>query len=274
MAEKSTYDIRRHYEIEKGLADTLRAAPAAERRHLYTSLNNELVRLVPDHPMLQRASSREATERHVNRLLVLLGRFLSPNATFLEVGAGDCALSLRVASMVRRVYAVDVSEELTRNVNGPDNFELFISDGTSIPVPENSVDIAFSNQLMEHLHPDDARAQLANIFRALRPGGRYLCITPNRISGPHDVSRNFDDVATGFHLKEYSIRELSREFSEAGFTRVMVYAGGRGFYTRLSPVVAAVYESFFGALPAGLRRPLTRSFLGTALLGVRLVGIK
>ena len=62
---------------------------------------------------------------------------------------------------------------------------------------------------MEHLHPDDALEQLQNIYSALVPGGIYLCITPNRLSGPQDVSRDFDMVATGFHLKEYTISELS-----------------------------------------------------------------
>ena len=61
------------------------------------------------------------------------------------------------------------------------NFELIISDGISIPVPAGSIDFAYSNQLMEHLHPDDAESQLENVFTALRPGGAYLCITPNRL---------------------------------------------------------------------------------------------
>ena len=38
--------------------------------------------------------------------------------------------------------------------------------------------------------------------------GVYICITPNRVSGPHDVSRGFDEVATGFHMHEYTGREI------------------------------------------------------------------
>jgi predicted SAM-dependent methyltransferase len=38
-------------------------------------------------------------------------------------------------------------------------------------VRAESVDLAYSNQLMEHLHPDDASEQLANVYRALKPGG-------------------------------------------------------------------------------------------------------
>ena len=39
---------------------------------------------------------------------------------------------------------------------------------------------------------------LANLYRALKPGAVYVCITPNRLSGPHDISLYFDSVATGF----------------------------------------------------------------------------
>ena len=71
---------------------------------------------------------------------------------------------------------------------------------------------------MEHLHPDDAVDQLKNIYNALVNGGKYICITPNRLTGPHDISKYFDNVATGFHLKEYTVTELSGLFREVGFS--------------------------------------------------------
>ena len=127
----------------------------------------------------------------------------------LEIGAGDCALSLALAAHARQVYAVEVSREIAHTEDAPENFELLITDGRSIPVEPNSVDVAYSNQLMEHLHPDDALEQLNGILSALRPGGKYICFTPNRLLGPSDISQYFEDeVASGFHLREYSNREL------------------------------------------------------------------
>jgi hypothetical protein len=64
--------------------------------------------------------------------------------------------------------------------------------------------VAYSYQLMEHLHPGDALEQLVNIYQALKRDSVYCCVTPNRISGPHDISVYFDTVAQGLHLKEYS----------------------------------------------------------------------
>jgi hypothetical protein len=73
--------------------------------------------------------------------------------------------------------------------------------------------------------------QLHNIAKALKPGGRYICITPNRLNGPHDVSSGFDEVARGFPLHEYTHGELGRALRDAGFHRVrnLEQAHGRAF---------------------------------------------
>jgi SAM-dependent methyltransferase len=133
------------------------------------------------------------------------------------------------------VYALDVSEVISGGEAMPSNVELVLSDGTSIPLARESVDVAYSYQLMEHLHPEDAREQLSNIISVLKPGGRYVCVTPSRLGGPHDVSRFFDDVPTGFHLREYTYSEMHMLFTESGFRRVEAYMGHRrrGVYVRV-----------------------------------------
>ena len=81
--------------------------------------------------------------------------------------------------------------------------------------------------------------QLKNIYQALAPGGSYLCFTPNRLSGPHDISKYFDEVATGFHLREYTNTELVAIFKKTGFSEIMVYMGFKGYLgIRLTPVIA------------------------------------
>lgn len=212
--------IKEHYTIEKELAHRIQNSTKEERKHLYTEVYDELYRKVPHHPQLTRKASPETTTWIVNQRMQLLQRFLTPETVYLEVGPGDCSLSIAVAKQVKKVYAADVSTEITKQNDLPENFEFILSDGCSIPVPENSVDVAYSHQLMEHLHPDDALEQLQNIYQALKPGGIYICITPNRLSGPHDVSRYFDEVATGFHLKEYTVTELNDLFHAVGFSQV------------------------------------------------------
>src|SRR6267378_71062 len=273
-SERSAARIREHYLVERQLASRLKAASKQERRSLYTQAYDELFRRVPDHPQISIKISPESARREVGLQLAFIGRFLRPGQTFLEIGPGDCALSFEVCRHAARVLAVDVSTEITNVPDVPANFRLIISDGCSIPAQPNSVDVAYSNQLMEHLHPDDALEQVHNVLDVLKPGGVYICITPNRITGPHDVSRGFDEEATGFHLKEYTTSELTALFREVGFTKVRSYVGARGLHLPFYPSFLAGAERLSLALPRGLRHRLLRTRILTTLLNIRMVATK
>jgi ubiquinone/menaquinone biosynthesis C-methylase UbiE len=271
---RTSEQIRRHYEVERELASRLRHAPTEKRRRLYGPTYDELFRRISDHPMLVRKVDSTATARAISWQFRLIRRFLTPDATFLEVGPGDCALSFAVAKQVRHVYAVDVSEVISSARTTPENFNLVLSDGVSIPVPPGCVTVAYSNQLMEHLHPDDAQEQLRNIWRSLAPGGVYFCITPSSLSGPHDVSRDFERVAAGFHLKEYTCAELNEVFREVGFSKVRAVLSVKG-RSVLAPVwVVSLVESLVRRLPYPMSRNLARRFPLRQLLGVQVVGYR
>ncbi len=269
--------IKDHYEIEKELASRLRNSTREERQQLYTSVYDELFKRVPYHPQLTQKLSTEDSARFVALSMRFLRRFLNPNSIFLEVGPGDCSLSLEVAKHVRKVYAVDVSNEITKGLNFPQNFELVISDGVSIPVAENSINIVYSDQLMEHLHPDDAIDQLQNIYKVLLPGGLYICSTPNQLSGPHDVSMCFDEVATGFHLKEYLVNELYNLFRQAGFSKVSLYKSYKQISVKIPLLPITVFmlkrcEEIISRLPFPLRRKIANLLI--LFRGMTVVGTK
>jgi SAM-dependent methyltransferase len=265
--------IREHYEIEKELADRLRHAPKQERRYLYSSLYDELYRRVPLHPQLTRKSSLTGTTYMVRLQMKFLRSFLNKEITFLEVGPGDCALSFEVSKFVKQVYAVDVSDEITKVSTVPENFQLFLSDGCNVPVSPNSVNLAYSYNLMEHLHPDDAFDQLQHIYNSLIPGGTYICITPNRLTGPHDISRYFDELATGFHMKEYTTLELSSLFRKVGFSRVRAYVGAKGSYIGFPVSPIDLCETLLDKLRYAVRKMIARN-LPLPLPDIRMVGVK
>jgi SAM-dependent methyltransferase len=266
--------VREHYEIEKQLAERLRRATRDERRSLYRTLYDELYQRVPHHPQITRKSSAGLTHDAVAPQLRLLRQYLRPESTVLEIGPGDCALSVELAQQARQVYGLDVSEEITHRAALPSNFKLILSDGTSVPLPADSVDVAYSNQLMEHLHPDDALEQLQGIWRALRPGGVYICITPNRLNGPHDVSRHFDPIATGFHLKEYTVGELCRMLRNVGFRKVHGLVGRKGVFIPAPVAPMMVLEAVLSVMPPKTRRLVALTLPCRAFLGVRVVGTK
>ncbi len=267
-------ELHQHYTIEKKLAEQLRCAPRRERLKLYPALYQELYRLVPKHPQLTRKKSPEETEHEVQSQFKFVRNYVRRDCTFLELGAGDCALALEVARHARRVIAVEVSEEISRQKAAPANFELLLSDGCSINLPNESVDLAYSNQLMEHLHPEDALFQLREVCRVLKPGGQYVCLTPNRLNGPHDISMYFDTVATGFHLKEYTTSELARLFREAGFRQVRALFGVKGHFSEWPVFVLSAFERVFATLPHRIRQAVGRRPPCSLFLEVRLVGTR
>lgn len=266
---RSASALEHHYEVELRLAEQLRAAEPGMRASAYKAAYDELFRSVPDHPQL--AVEPAARARSVAGRLRFVRRFCDPSSTLLEIGTGDGAFARAAAPVVARVLAVDVSEEIVRLADLPANVEVHLVDGVRLPFADASVHVAFSDQLMEHLAPDDALAQLSEIRRVLAPGGVYVCITPNRTTGPHDISALHDEVARGFHLREYDSSELASLMGAAGFGSVRFYAGGAGRYVELPPVLLRRLERLAGAAPRTARRRFGESLPAYVLLGLNVV---
>jgi SAM-dependent methyltransferase len=268
---RSSEQILEHYVIEKELAERLRNAPAEERPTLYRQVYEELFRRVPHHPLTENAP--EDPETVAERGGLLRG-FLSPGSTYLEIGPGSGSVARLIQPHASRVFLVDVTDAGLRGSELPPRTEFFFSDGLSVPVPRESIDLAFSDQVMEHLHPDDALSQLRQIYDAMKPAGRYVCFTPSRLTGPHDISRGFDETATGLHLKEYTIRELNQLFRSTGFSSTFVLAGGRGRYFKVPTRLAGSIEMLLESLPRPVRRRFHTLGVLRALLGVKIVAVK
>lgn len=256
-------ELHHHYVVEKELAARLRSAGREERKRLYSTLYDELFERVPDHPQLRGKGDPEGRRRFVKIEMGLLERYLRPGTTFMEIGCGDCSLSFEAAEHAGRVYGVDVSRAITASGAIPGNFELVISDGIGIEVPPASVDVAYSRQLLEHLHPDDAAEHVESVYRALKAGGVYICITPHRYSGPHDISQFFERGASGFHLHEYTHAEIVSMFRDAGFGRIRPCKRFGLHYLMIPYLPLYVLERMLEPLPYRLRRSMAQLLFGT-----------
>jgi SAM-dependent methyltransferase len=266
---RSEAELREHFEIERELALRLRRAPSkAERRRLYGEVYAERTRRISHHPLVRRAADERVRARAVAPQVALLKSFLTPSMVFSEVGAGDGAVARAIAPSVRRSIALDVSDALAVPPDPSVNFEFWVFDGFDIRL-SREVDLMYSNDVVEHLHPDDLLDHLRAVHGALAPGGRYLCVTPNRLSGPHDISRHFVSTPQGFHLREYTSSELAAAMRAAGFSRVSVLLtyGGR----RLTPLLPAAavrpVENVIERLPASLRRRCARPLAAVKVVG-------
>jgi SAM-dependent methyltransferase len=249
--------VRRLYEVEKSLRAQLLSAPAEQRATVFLKTYDELFERCPWHPALGEAARSDASSRQ-RKLVEALQPFLprDRDARILEIGCGMGELLSGLSRLGYDCTGLDVSRtriERLRLRQGP-RLRFQQAEGTRLPFEGASFDLVISIQLFEHLHPDDAETHLLETCRVLKPGGRYLLETPNKWAGPGDVSRFFSDRPEGFHLREYSIAELSGLMSQAGYAQVSVVRWKK----EILPAKAAIrLERWWKGLPRSVRRRRT-----------------
>jgi ubiquinone/menaquinone biosynthesis C-methylase UbiE len=263
--------LKVHYVLERRLAHRLANAPQAERQHVYGEVYYELFESIKDHP--QNTQDRINDLTHVEGELAGLRPYLRSQDVYLEIGCGDAGTSFAVASMVATSIGLDVNDSLVDMTAAPQNFRFLKSDGIRIDLPDASVDFVHSNNLMEHVHPEDAKLQLLEIARVLKAGGKYRCVTPSRLTGPHDISVYFDYEPTGFHLREYDYGSLHALLKSAGFSKISFAVGSRREFV-IPFVLLRAMELCLYSLPKSLRAKLCRQGKIVNLAGLKAMATK
>ena len=240
--------IYQHYQLEKKLAAKIMNAAPEERVQVSLEAYDELFSTITWHDGHLKT---EECRRKVLDFYKPFLRMVGSDQDVLELGCGNGAQMQALSPLNHRCVGIDISEiVLDHQAAMPANVELKIADATNLLLFEdNSFDVAFSTQLVEHIHPEEIQRHFDEIVRVLRPGGRYICETPHPYTGPHDVSFHFDDVATCFHLKEYTLGELLALMRGAGFRRFKAPLFRQAMYER-RPWLAKL-----GEVPADWRRP-------------------
>jgi Methyltransferase domain len=133
---------------------------------------------------------------------MLEARF-TPRTVFMEIGSPDSSLALRAAGFVERVYSIDISGRLAQNLRAPCNLRAVLCDGIRIPVPEATVDIAWSGDFMDRLSADDATTHMESVRRGLVSGAEYLFTTQQPAA---EVRKRL--FAAGFSVVRVSLLSL------------------------------------------------------------------
>lgn len=133
----------------------------------------------------------------------LLEPRFTPRTVFMEIGSPDSTLALRAAGYVERVYSIDVSGQLLQNLRAPCNLRVVLCDGVRIPLPEATIDIAWSGAFMDHLHADDALEHMESVRRGLVSAGEYHFTTEQPVK---EVRKRL--FAAGFSVVRVSLLSL------------------------------------------------------------------
>lgn len=103
-------------------------------------------------------------------------------------------------------------------------------------------DVVLSNHVLEHIAPLDLKSHVSSIFKVLDKKGIFIINMPNRLFGPHDVTRIIDFTYTnktsaqGTHINEMTYIEVVQLLKLCGF---------KSFYTYLPLVpIKSLYDKF------------------------------
>ena len=101
---------------------------------------------------------------------------LKPEMHVLDVGAGaGIVTQLNIHGRVARICGLDPDERVTTN---PNLDEGRVGFAEKIPWEDESFDLAFSDNVLEHL--ENPEAVFKEVARVLKPGGRLLVKTTNK----------------------------------------------------------------------------------------------
>ena len=142
---------------------------------------------------------------------------LEPGMSVADVGAGSgfyAALMAAVVGSTGMVYAVEIAPNWIEYLNekfaaeGLDNTRVVHGTGASVELPDASVDLVFSSDTYHHF--EDPPVILGSIYRALKPGGRWVVMDYDKVAGVTPPSR-MDHLRIGK-------TEAVEEIQSAGFT--------------------------------------------------------
>jgi len=221
------------FQLERILRDRILLSVREDRAAIVEQAYTELFEKFPAHSVF--LTTQEEAKRKGRLGSGLIVPLSKPGDKVLEVGCGRGDVLIALAELGRICAGTEISQHMLELCNDK-GLKVVRGCADSIDFPTGSFDVVFSQEVLEHLHPEDVPRHFEEAFRVLRPNGILAIETPNKRTGPQDISRGFTRTAEGLHLKEWAIRELIQQFHRSGFVRVRALLAPQ-FVARRSQVI-------------------------------------
>ena len=160
-------------------------------------------------------SSFQSDARALSR--EVLGKWVTPNATVIDIGCGPGRLSRLVARYAGRVVGIDQSTadiETARRMSDGQNIEYVIGDIT-VDLSDSQFDVAMLVHVIEHIDDVD------HLLTAIRKIAPLLIIeVPDFDADPLNMARHAlgcPYYSDGDHLREYSLPILKQQLERNGW---------------------------------------------------------
>ncbi len=149
-----------------------------------------------------------------NKLLPLLGDLKGKKV--LDVGAGTGRLTLRLAKLGADVMALDISvvmlEEIKKKLKrNSAEINTVVGDCESMPFEDESFDVVVSAFHIVHLK--DLRIFFDEVYRVLKPGGKFLVTNINQKRPPEIKTKDgMIEIESYYHRPE-KVRKMLEDLA-------------------------------------------------------------
>jgi 2-polyprenyl-3-methyl-5-hydroxy-6-metoxy-1,4-benzoquinol methylase len=155
----------------------------------------------------------------------------------LDAGCGYGAFSAAATARGATVVGIDLGEKLVGLTMARAGCRGIVADACHLPIRDESFDVVISSEMLEHT-PSPLRA-VGELARVLRPDGRLVLTTPNRVWQPAVRAASALRLRPFRGLENFvAWRELEQACAAAGL-EVLVHAGFHPWPFQLGLTAAA-----------------------------------
>lgn len=143
----------------------------------------------------------------------------------LDVGCGVGYLLASISNQLKHQKLVGLDVSIPPLAKQHPEIEFISGDIIEFNLG-HQFDVVVSDQVLEHIAPIDLAMHLKSVRLSLKAGGIFIVRLPNKLFGPHDVTRIIDfsntgkTKAEGTHLNESTYGEIIPILEKNGFNNI------------------------------------------------------